>query len=344
MVKAGREHWGFHGPWMNLLLVSKCKFKEDQFIRHLSTCCSSSPLHGSVSCEFKESIKSVTWNTANAEWLGARWAGGLSVSDANLLGLIGASWLDENALLMLRLRGQTGWTFRNHTKATGIHSQSWGLQSQLNNYTTCKVYSLEFWLEVMKWCKMVIIYHHMNNSSYLFCVSAIWLLCIVLTYIQHPGQCLTARWPRPSAGVNLELWITLQTDCGRELPKHLCRCSGMHCDRIQHTSESKMHRRPPCKRSAGGPETASGCKSPTGGWRRACESSSRLSGRGAVLAKASRTTDCISYTIIFVIMCNTSFLKIKLTQKFQCLRVVGYLLMVRLTQKDQAWMDGVNHA
>lgn len=30
-------------------------------------------------------------------------------------------------------------------------------------------------------------------------------LHIFLTYIQRRGQCLTARWPHPSAGVNLEL-------------------------------------------------------------------------------------------------------------------------------------------
>lgn len=43
----------------------------------------------------------------------------------------------------------------------------------------------------------------------------------------------------PSAGVNLELWITPRTDCEPKLPKHLCRCSGMRCDRIQHMSGCK---------------------------------------------------------------------------------------------------------
>lgn len=68
------------------------------------------------------------------------------------------------------------------------------------------------------------------------------------------------------------------------------------------------------KQAIGGPESASECKTLTGVERAFVSwGGIRCSGRGALRAKAPRTSDYILFTITFIIICNTSFLKIKLT-------------------------------
>lgn len=76
----------------------------------------------------------------------------------------------------------------------------------------------------------------------------------------------------------------------------------------------QMHPWSTYKQAIGGPESASECKTLTGVERGFVSGGGiRCSGRGALRAKAPRTSDYILFTIIFIIIYNTSFLKIKLT-------------------------------
>lgn len=89
--------------------------------KRLQACCCYCMAASHVTTKFNSSINSATVKTENVEWL---------VPDERLVWgfrlLIdwdwwaGAGWM--SALLMLRLRGQTGWTFRNHRKASRISS------------------------------------------------------------------------------------------------------------------------------------------------------------------------------------------------------------------------------
>lgn len=153
-----------------------------------------------------------------------------------------------------RLVGLSG----GHSKAPGTSICSQGLQGRLwssvlkgslfggtapfigNNVTVVQVTKCFFSKSCtsLKRCKTSINMqkeikgcHQTNTSRYLF---AKVLICIFFNLHLASWTVHDRTMTASKCRCELEAWNTPRTDC--KLPKRLCRCSGMRCDRIQHMS------------------------------------------------------------------------------------------------------------
>lgn len=194
-------------PAVNCIGFQMQGSNEEQFAIGMSELVSMFSLRCSESWE-DASLKSVTLNTAKGRVPVARWAAALRVSAANRLGFIGESWLDDNALLMSRLRGtrgQTGWTSSSQQESAVI-----GKVCEVN--TDCKKKKSLFvrpQLEILQRIDFIYFLSHAHSSN----KNARIIIILIYWLMWQSGQCLTGRWPHRSAGVNLELLITPRADC-----------------------------------------------------------------------------------------------------------------------------------
>lgn len=161
--------------------------------------------------------------------VGARWASRLSVSAADAEDgwmkkhcwcqrAEWADWLDwldcletiekqrEPAVIAKVCKVNFEAVFYQGSLLGGVRNIAWQVTSQLWKWQSVFSWSLAHpWngaTPPMNMRTEINACHQANNSRDLFLHL---FLHFFLTYIQHRGQCLTARWPHPSAGVNLEL-------------------------------------------------------------------------------------------------------------------------------------------